>query len=92
MTDDVSSTRRVKDDRVMAMNAVPNSNSGYASHSVDADPTETREWVESLESVLRAAGPERAQFLLNELEDQLRQKGLRASVQPYSAYRNTIPA
>ena len=91
LADVISSTHRVKDVMVMAMNAVPNSNSGHAGHPVDADPTETREWVESLESVLRAAGPERALFLLNELEDQLRQKGLRASVQPYSAYRNTIP-
>jgi pyruvate dehydrogenase E1 component len=57
----------------------------------DADPTETREWVESLESVLREAGVERALFLLDELAQQLRSKGVRTSVQPYSAYRNTIP-
>jgi pyruvate dehydrogenase E1 component len=62
------------------------------SHAVsDADPVETREWLESLESVLREAGPERARFLLDELEEQLRRKGLRSTVQPYSAYRNTIP-
>ena len=59
--------------------------------NTDADPTETREWVESLESVLREAGVERALFLLDELAQQLRSKGVRTSVQPYSAYRNTIP-
>jgi pyruvate dehydrogenase E1 component len=58
---------------------------------VDSDPTETREWVESLEGVISEGGTDRAAFLLHELEDQLRRKGVRASVQPYSAYRNTIP-
>jgi pyruvate dehydrogenase E1 component len=57
----------------------------------DADSTETREWLDSMESVIAVAGPERAQFLLNELEEQLRRRGLRASAPPYSAYRNTIP-
>ena len=64
---------------------------GAAVSRFDSDPTETREWVESLESVINAAGAERALFLLDELEEQLRRKGIRTSVQPYSAYRNTIP-
>jgi pyruvate dehydrogenase E1 component len=64
--------------------------SAPAGHT-DADPTETREWVESLESVLHEAGVERALFLLDELAQQLRSKGVRTWVQPYSAYRNTIP-
>jgi pyruvate dehydrogenase E1 component len=58
---------------------------------IDSDPTETREWVESLEGVINQEGTDRALFLLDELEEQLRRKGVRASVQPYSAYRNTIP-
>jgi pyruvate dehydrogenase E1 component len=57
----------------------------------DADPVETREWVESLDGVIRESGAERALFLLSELEEQMRCKGLRSSIQPYSAYRNTIP-
>ena len=59
--------------------------------SADSDPGETQEWVEALESVLREASPERALFLLDELDEQMRRKGLRASYQPYSAYRNSIP-
>ena len=47
--------------------------------------------MESLESVITHEGTDRALFLLDELEEQLRRKGVRASVQPYSAYRNTIP-
>jgi pyruvate dehydrogenase E1 component len=64
--------------------------SGPAGH-VDSDPTETREWVDSLEGVMNEVGTHRALFLLDELEEQLRRKGVRASVQPYSVYRNTIP-
>jgi pyruvate dehydrogenase E1 component len=58
---------------------------------VDPDPIETEEWVESLESVIRQSGSSRALFLLDQLEEQMRRKGLRSSIQPYSAYRNTIP-
>jgi pyruvate dehydrogenase E1 component len=61
------------------------------SASADADSTETREWLDAMESVIAAAGPERARFLLNELEEQLRRRGIRTSTPPYSAYRNTIP-
>jgi pyruvate dehydrogenase E1 component len=67
------------------------SNVSRPAGEIDSDPTETREWLESLESVLNEEGTERALFLLDELEEQLRRKGVRASVQPYSAYRNTIP-
>jgi pyruvate dehydrogenase E1 component len=67
------------------------SNNSNSAGDTDPDPAETREWVESLESVINEEGADRALFLLDELEEQLRRKGLRASVQPYSAYRNTIP-
>jgi 2-methylisocitrate lyase-like PEP mutase family enzyme len=67
------------------------SNTSRSAGDTDPDPAETREWVQSLESVISEAGTDRALFLLDELEEQLRRKGVRASVQPYSAYRNTIP-
>jgi pyruvate dehydrogenase E1 component len=57
----------------------------------DSDPIETREWVESLQGVIRESSSERALFLLDELDEQMRRNGLRSSIQPYSAYRNTIP-
>ncbi len=56
----------------------------------DPDSEETREWQEALEAVLRADGPERARQLLQALEDHARELGVRAPVQPFSAYRNTI--
>jgi pyruvate dehydrogenase E1 component len=64
---------------------------GHPAARPDEDPIETEEWLQSLNSVIAASGADRALFLLNELDDHLRHRGLRSSVQPYSAYRNTIP-
>jgi len=58
--------------------------------SVDTDPTETREWLDSLDAVLSGQGGERAQYLLQQLEGRLRTQGNVALAQPYSAYRNTV--
>ena len=57
---------------------------------VDSDRDETREWLESLEAVVREAGCERGQFLLKQLEQHARALGITAQVHPYSAYRNTL--
>src|SRR6266581_7140662 len=56
----------------------------------DLDPVETREWLDSLDSVLEFDGADRAYFLLDELIGEARRNG--APV-PYSAntpYLNTI--
>ena len=37
-------------------------------NTVDADPAETQEWLESLQYVLGSKGPERVKFLLSVLE------------------------
>src|SRR5690348_6778262 len=47
----------------------------------DVDPLETREWVDSLESVLEVEGPERAHFILEQLVDKARRSG---AYLPYS--------
>lgn len=57
----------------------------------DIDPEETREWVESIDSVLHTAGPERAQFLLNQMVDHARRSGAYLPFRPNTAYLNTIP-
>jgi pyruvate dehydrogenase E1 component len=56
----------------------------------DIDPTETQEWLESLDSVLRAQGPERAHFLLEKLVDFTRRSGTYLPFKPNTAYLNTI--
>ena len=40
----------------------------HSSSSRDEDPQETEDWIASLDSVVRQAGPERARFLLEMLE------------------------
>ncbi len=57
----------------------------------DLDPQETREWLESLESVLEAHGPERAHFLLEQLVDKARRSGAYLPYSANTAYINTIP-
>ena len=56
----------------------------------DLDPEETREWLESIEYVLREEGPERAHYLLERLIDHTRRSGAYLPFRPNTAYVNTI--
>jgi len=56
----------------------------------DIDPIETREWLESIDSVLGQHGPERAHFLLNKMIDFARRSGAYLPYSPNTAYLNTI--
>ncbi|ASY37801.1 pyruvate dehydrogenase (acetyl-transferring), homodimeric type [Taylorella equigenitalis] len=57
----------------------------------DIDKTETKEWLEALESVLDRDGPERAHFLIEQLTDLARRSGSNIPFNPQTAYLNTIP-
>jgi pyruvate dehydrogenase E1 component len=57
----------------------------------DLDPAETNEWIESIDSVLKAQGSERAHFLLERLIDYTRRAGAYLPFKPNTAYVNTIP-
>jgi pyruvate dehydrogenase E1 component len=57
----------------------------------DADPAETREWLDALEGVISAAGHDRAMFLLKALEQHATERGVGAHAALFSAYQNTIP-
>jgi pyruvate dehydrogenase E1 component len=56
----------------------------------DIDPTETHEWLESIDSVLGQHGPERAHFLLNQMIDFARRSGAYLPYRATTAYLNTI--
>ncbi len=58
----------------------------------DLDPTETREWMESLKAVLDADGPERAHHLLERMVELTRRAGGQLPFNPTTQYINTIPA
>src|SRR5688500_5648761 len=56
----------------------------------DPDPQETQEWLDALESVVRADGPGRARYLLDTVIAEARRKGARAAFSANTAYLNTI--
>jgi pyruvate dehydrogenase E1 component len=60
--------------------------------AADADVAETREWLDSLESVLQHDGPERARFLLGELKGKAVRSGVEIPFTANTPYINTIPA
>ena len=57
----------------------------------DFDPEETQEWLESIDSVLRVHGAERAHFLLECMIEHARRSGAYLPYSPNTAYLNTIP-
>ena len=65
--------------------------SSMIQHPDDVDPLETRDWLESIDSVLRVHGAERAHFLLERMIDHARRSGAYLPYSPNTAYLNTIP-
>lgn len=56
----------------------------------DPDPAETKDWLESLEGVIRHEGPEKVDHLLGELTHVARNRGVRTSPGVISPYVNTV--
>ena len=56
----------------------------------DIDPTETREWLESIDSVFVQHGPGRAHFLLDRMIEYARRAGAYLPYNNNTAYLNTI--
>src|SRR5687767_5168599 len=57
----------------------------------DADPEETREWIDSLDSVVETRGPVRARYLLAKLLERAHQKNLGVPPTITTPYVNSIP-
>jgi pyruvate dehydrogenase E1 component len=64
----------------------------YVAPSNDVDPSETQEWLESLEYVLKTKGAERVKFLVEQLEHKARREGIDLPIAMNTPYINTIPA
>ena len=63
------------------------------SHPVgDTDPAETAEWLESLQYVLDAKGPERVAYLMQELGLAAHRQGVHLPFTATTPYINSIPA
>ena len=70
------------------MSAVPSDLQGLAAH--DADPQETREWLDALAALIGAEGRERGHFILEQLLEEARVNGLDMPFAATTGYVNTI--
>jgi pyruvate dehydrogenase E1 component len=73
--------------------------SGHANGSVapvsraeppDVDPAETQEWLDSLDSVLKTSGPDRARYLLTQLKNKANRSHISLPFTANTPYINTI--
>ncbi len=64
---------------------------GLPSQLPDLDPSETAEWLESLDAVVAAGGPQRARFLMLKLLERAREKQVGVPALRSTDYINTIP-
>ena len=64
---------------------------GFVHQLPDTDPTETREWLESLDAVVDTAGASRARYLLMRLFDHAGTRDVGISAAISTPYVNTIP-
>src|SRR5712664_2616720 len=58
---------------------------------IDSDAQETKEWIDALQSVIKAGGIERAHFLLSRLRESARQLNVPWRDSRNTPYVNTIP-
>ncbi len=62
----------------------------YVEQTLDVDPVETAEWIDSLEYVLNHRGSQRAKYLLSVLDQKARQAGVDIPTASNTPYINTI--
>jgi pyruvate dehydrogenase E1 component len=61
-------------------------------NGADIDPTETQEWLDSLDSVVKKDGTDRAQYLLKKLLEETNTEGSNQPLTRITPYTNTISA
>jgi len=60
-------------------------------NGADIDPAETQEWLDSIESVLKKDGSDRAQYLLKKIIDETYKEDSNQQLTRITPYINTIP-
>ena len=65
--------------------------SGQVEAQIDVDPAETREWLGSLDYVLKSKGADRVRYLVKALENRARRDGVEIPIETNTPYVNTIP-
>ncbi len=61
-----------------------------SARAADADPVETREWLDALDAIVESEGRERATFVLKRLLDHARQQRVPLPSVVNTPYRNTV--
>ncbi len=64
----------------------------FLSQVLDVNPSETAEWLDSFQYVLKSKGPERAKYLLTMLQKKATLEGVNIPTAANTPYVNTIPA
>ena len=64
---------------------------GFVHQLPDADPEETREWLDSLDQIIDEAGESRARFLMARLIERARSRNIGVPASVSTPYINTIP-
>ncbi len=64
---------------------------GFTHQLPDTDPQETREWLDSLDTVISSEGNARAQFLMAKLIERARSQNVGVPASVSTPYINTIP-
>ena len=64
---------------------------GYVHQLPDTDPTETQEWLDSLDAIVEMHGKTRARFLLSKLLSRANANGVSFPATVSTPYVNTIP-
>ncbi len=65
--------------------------SGWPTQLLDLDPTETAEWLDSLDHAIRTGGPARARFLMLKLLERASEQNLGVPALRNTDYINSIP-
>jgi pyruvate dehydrogenase E1 component len=80
----VTQTDPVRPDRLVISDGMP-------SQLPDIDPTETAEWLDSLDAVVDASGRQRARYLMLRLLERAREKSVGVPALRSTDFLNTIP-
>ncbi|MBC2681166.1 pyruvate dehydrogenase (acetyl-transferring), homodimeric type [Corynebacterium sp. 4HC-13] len=80
-----------QDDNQFSDSHFPKIRDGVASYLKDHDPEETQEWMDSLDAMLEAAGPERGRYLMLRLLERATAKRVPLPPLLSTDYVNTIP-
>ena len=64
---------------------------GFHHQLLDADPEETREWLDALDQIIAAGGQARARYLVAKLIERARSRNVGVPAAVSTPYINTIP-